>query len=245
MNTTNHLTVRRQALWAFSFFVLPCIIGIITNFVGMITGVTSGSFNIPLRIIENLLTAISWVVSCTILSKIATNRTTGVFIKNAGWILGCLSLTSIGWLFINSNVEGALTLITLLGIVVYIKWFVTFYLYGVIERNNPNCTQTIKSLLFLFWIGYVFPLFTSYLVTSLHEYPIVTLTYDTILSLVTLGGYYMLMTSEAFAGRTDNSPAPEGAYKVWNRYFKYFLWSLLGMAAVSILYLIVTEVILK
>ena len=65
------------------------------------------------------------------------------------------------------------------------------------------------------------------------------------MEVIFLGGYYVLMTSEAFAGRTDNSPAPKGAYKVWNRYFKYFLWSLLGMAAVVILHLIVTEAILK
>lgn len=251
MNTPDNLTVRRQALWAFGIFAIPSVITFCIQILGIcgirLSDAMSSDAIQTFNTVRSLLNTLTLLIAFIILSRITTNRTTGVVICWTGIALAAIKLTSLTILFIRQSTDVSNIFAQLSeGILYLISILTIFYMFGALERNNPTCLRTKKAVLFLFWLGYILPMFTSQLAGLLLTKSMTLFcTYQIIMEVIFLGGYYTLMTSEAFAGRTDNSPAPKGAYKVWNRYFKYFLWAILGMAAVSILYLIVTEVILK
>lgn len=252
MTTTDQkLVVRKVQLIAFGFFAIPSVITILLEVLNMsghpLTEWVSGEDMTTFQLNRGLIGTIATCVAYYAISVIATNKATSLLMAVMSTAMMAIGITRFtvflfytgeGW----SNVAAQLLYTSFY----LVTMLLTFYMLGVLERNNPTALRTKRAALIIFWMGYIVPLFCANVIQILAVWlPIIMSIYTIVMDGVVLVGYYMLMTSEAFAGRTDNSPTPKGAYKVWNRYFKYFLWSLLGMAAVSILYLIVTEAILK
>ena len=252
MTTTDQkLVVRKIQLIAFGFFAIPSVITILLEVLNMsghpLTEWVSGEDMTTFQLNRGLIGTIATCVAYYAISVIATNKATSLLMAVMSTAMLAIGITRFtvflfytgeGW----SNVASQL----LYSAFYFVTMLLTFYMLGVLERNNPTALRTKRAALIIFWMGYIVPLFCVQAIKLLAAWsPIIMNIYFIVIEGVVLWGVYMLMTSEAFAGRTDNSPTPKGAYKVWNRYFKYFLWSLLGMAAVSILYLIVTEAILK
>lgn len=243
-------TVRKLQLWAFGIFAIPFLINCcfrLLAIAGFPTTEWLSDQAVPaFKFTTGMLGAGTTLTAYIILSSLATNRTTGMLMKYVGFALFTFGIISAIFYFTFTG-EGWST-IAAQGVRHALNWiptFTVFYMLGTLERNNPNCPRTQRSAFLLFWLGMMMPMIvTPTLLVTLVEYaevvyPLVLGIEDAILLL----GYYFLMTSEAFMGRKDNSLPTKGAYKIWNKYYKYFLWYLLIMIVATILLTITTEII--
>ena len=251
MNTLPEATVKKLQRMAVGIFAIPLVISICSNLLTMVGFAPSewvSNEDLPTyKYIMGIFSASTTLIAYVLLSIIATNRTTSTLMRNVGLSLAIIGVVRTLFYFFYTG-EGWTNIgVQLINMAFYwVPMLIVFYMLGTLERNNPNHLQTKKAALIIFWIGYIVPLFLVQAVTMLFiEYPSLYYLYHITVDGLLLFGYYLLMTSEAFSGRTDNSHAPKGAFKVWNRYFKYFLWSLLAMGIVGFMYLIVTETLLK
>ncbi len=251
MNTPSEATVKKLQLMAFGVFAVPFVFSICSYLLAMIEFAPSEWMSdmdaSVYKYIIGTLSAGTTLMAYTILSILATNRTTGVLMRNVGIALAAIGIVKTLFYFFYTG-EGWTNIgISLINTAFYlVPTLIIFYMLGTLERNNPNCLQTKKAALIIFWIGFIIPLFLTQAVMALCiEYPTIYYLYLIMMDCLVLYGYYLLCHSEAFSGRTDNSPAPKGAYKVWNKYYNYFLLSILIMVVVVIVHLIVTETLLK
>ena len=194
-----------------------------------------------------IFSASTTLIAYVLLSIIATNRTTSTLMRNVGLSLAIIGVVRTLFYFFYTG-EGWTNIgVQLINMAFYwVPTLIVFYMLGTLERNNPNHLQTKKAALIIFWIGFIIPLFLTQAVMALCiEYLTIYYLYLIMMDCLVLYGYYLLCHSEAFSGRTDNSPAPKGAYKVWNKYYNYFLLSILIMVVVVIVHFIITETLLK
>ena len=250
MNMYKESSIKKQQLWAFAIFAIPFIISFcyrITSLTGVVLpDWTNNDGQSAFGFVVGMLSATTTLTAYLILSKIATNRTTSILMRYVGFALFTLGIIKAIFYFTFTG-EGWST-IAAQGVRHTLNWiptFTVFYMLGTLERNNPNCPRTQRSVFLLFWLGMMMPMIVApTLLVALVEYaevvyPLVLGIEDAILLL----GYYFLMTSEAFMGRKDNSLPAKDAYKIWNRYYKYFLWYLLIMIVATILLTSLTEII--
>ena len=249
--TLEKSTTRKLQLWAFGIFAVPFLINCCFRLLAIVGIPTTEWLNyesIPVfKFTTGMLGAGTTLTAYIILSCIATNRTTGILMRYVGFALFAfgvisaifyLTFTGEGWSTIGAQaMKGALYWIPILTV---------FYMLGTLERNNPNSLSTKRAVSFLFWIGCILPMILVPIMLLLTAGHSVIYHSALILDASLLHfGYYLLMTSEAFSGRTDNSPAPKGAYRIWNKYFKYSLFAFLALVLITGIYTFVTGVILK
>lgn len=249
MNMMNNETIKRFQLSAFAFFAFTnvfAIVGFILRFwdIEIVPSEFFGGGEFG-AVLFNLILLITTLNAYIILCIIAANRATRNIVMITAFIMFVVGLLRNIVPLVFSEIPVSNIFATLTRSSLYLlSSLVVLYMFGGIERNNPNCKQAQKAMLTMFWICTILPMFMNHLMVYLitESYALYNL-YHIFLQLVSLGGFYFLATSSVFAGRTDNNPAPQGAYKIWNRYFKYYLLSYLLIIVVTILGIIVTEVL--
>ena len=250
MNTLPEATVKKLQRMAVGIFAIPSVISICSNLLTMVGFAPSewmSNEDLPTyKYIMGIFSASTTLIAYVLLSIIATNRTISTLMRNVGLSLAIIGVVKALFYFFYTGTWSNIGIQFTNVMFFLVPTFVIFYMLGTLERNNPICPQTKKAVLVVFWLGNIIPLFLTPAVMYLFvDYQTMYYLYFIIIDGVLLGGYYLLFTSEAFSGRTDNSPAPKGAYRIWNKYIKYSLFALLASVLTTGIYTFITEVLMK
>lgn len=235
------LSIKRIQWIAIGLMSLPEVYVIVYNVFKLLTGgssfIPSDETGLAYISIISLICPVLVSASYFVLSGISSNRATRQVTRFYAIMVLLLSLFGVAFSFVRNGVNLSNVLVAVVTSLIGIAKFICFlYWIGTIERNNPECRQTRTMLRVWLFTDILFAcvcqtipvLFASSLMQAMSVTNI-------------LGGilyifiYYRLFISEAFSGTISTEPAPQGAYRFWNPYFKYCLIAILVLLILAVI----------
>lgn len=231
------LSIKRIQWLAIGLMSLPEVYVIVYNVFKLLTGgssfIPSDETGLAYISIISLICPVLVSASYFVLSGISSNRATRQVTRFYAIAVLLLSLFGVAFSFVRNGVNLSNVLVAVVTSSLGVARFICFlYWIGTIERNNPECRQTRTMLRVWLFATILFGcICQSIPSSSMHAMSVTNI----------LGGilyifiYYRLFTSEAFSGTISTEPAPQGAYRFWNPYFKYCLIAILVLLILSVI----------
>lgn len=159
-----------------------------------------------------------------ILALIASNKPTRISVA-------LISFLSLICLFFYSNPPSSYGIFFIINLIISLcQLTIRLYMYGVVVRNNQLDNKSLISINVLFGIMlfqlildtiiYLILLFSDSIMPLIITYRNCILI---ICNLVSCIAFFFFVRSAAFSGIYDNTQLIKGAYRFWNKYFKYYL----------------------
>ena len=126
--------------------------------------------------------------------------------------------------------EKAVVITTIWGVIYIVRSVVSYYMYGVIIRNNANDNKLRITIDTIFYIG-IIKMFLSTLTinmffnTFIHTNAITIMHH--IMNVICAVAAIWFVRSSAFSGIKSEAPIEAGAYRFWNKYFKICIFAIL------------------
>jgi len=223
---------------AVMLLLFPLFVSLILN-VGFLFEVKFMDISAMVTNVYLFMVAVCSLVAYLLLGRIASSPVTGNVVRWVGIFLFLLELCDIGFhAYKEAYGMGTMAYSLSSGLFMLLEVFSTFYMFGVIVRNNPSCRRAVCAItvnvlgahiLFII-LSQTLPL----LVNQVHWAYIQFV--DVVKVLIVLGTYYALFTSEVFGGKKSAFQAPEGAYRFWNKYLTWFVITVIGMPVLLALF---------
>lgn len=230
-------SVKRIQWLAIGLMSLPEVYVIVYNVFKLLTGgssfIPSDETGLAYISIISLICPVLVSASYFVLSGISSNRATRQVTRFYAIAVLLLSLFGVAFSFVRNGVNLSNVLVAVVTSLIGIAKFICFlYWIGTIERNNPECRQTRTMLRVWLFATILFGCICQSIPPSSMQAMSVTNILGGILYIFI---YYRLFTSEAFSVPISTEPAPQGAYRFWNPYFKYCLIAILVLLILSVI----------
>ena len=231
------LSIKRIQWFAIGLMSLPEVYVIVYNVFKLLTGgssfIPSDETGLAYISIISLICPVLVSASYFVLSGISSNRATRQVTRFYAITVLLLSLFGVAFSFVRNGVNLSNVLVAVVTSLIGVARFICFlYWIGTIERNNPECRQTRTMLRVWLFTDILFACVCQSIPSSSMQAMSVTNILGGILYIFI---YYRLFTSEAFSGTISTEPAPQGAYRFWNPYFKYCLIAILVFLILSVI----------
>jgi len=231
------LSIKRIQWFAIGLMSLPEVYVIVYNVFKLLTGgssfIPSDETGLAYISIISLICPVLVSAAYFVLSGISSNRVTRQVTRFYAITVLLLSLFGVAFSFVRNGVNLSNVLVAVVTSLIGIAKFICFlYWIGTIERNNPECRQTRTMLRVWLFTDILFGCICQSIPSSSMQAMSVTNILGGILYIFI---YYRLFTSEAFSGTISTEPAPQGAYRFWNPYFKYCLIAILVLLILSVI----------
>ena len=235
--TFMNLTIRNTQLMAYALFNFSNIIGIVLTMFGLFKVLTPQDIPLWVSICNGVFWGVCNLLAYLLLSRISTNLPTRNVVKWIGVILFVVALLSIVFDVYRTSYElSSLELSSVNAIFFILKTVSLLYLFGAIVRNNSTCKRAKVAVNVLFVIAFVGVYFASQIIPLVISHEGLEIL-NIIQSLTYLVCTYFLFTSDVFDGQTNNEPIPVGAYRFWNRYFTWYIVTIMCSAFFLILFM--------
>lgn len=231
------LSIKRIQWFAIGLMSLPEVYVIVCHVFKLLTGgssfIPSDETGLAYISIISLICPVLVSASYFVLSGISSNRATRQVTRFYAITVLLLSLFGVAFSFVRNGVNLSNVLVAVVTSLIGVARFICFlYWIGTIERNNPECRQTRTMLRVWLFTDILFGCICQSIPSSSMQAMSVTNILGGILYIFI---YYRLFTSEAFSGTISTEPAPQGAYRFWNPYFKYCLIAILVLLILAVI----------
>lgn len=231
------LSIKRIQWFAIGLMSLPEVYVIVYHVFKLLTGgssfIPSDETGLAYISIISLICPVLVSASYFVLSGISSNRATRQVTRFYAITVLLLSLFGVTFSFVRNGVNLSNVLVAVVTSLLGVARFICFlYWIGTIERNNPECRQTCTMLRVWLFTDILFGCICQSIPSSSMQAMSVTNILGGILYIFI---YYRLFTSEAFSGTISTEPAPQGAYRFWNPYFKYCLIAILVLLILAVI----------
>lgn len=221
--SVNH-GVRKTQLTAYMLNNFSCLVLIVLVILGLL-GVMKAS-DIPqwVTLFNGIVFSFTGLVSYLLLSRISANVSTRNVVKYAGifWFVGNMLAVTFDYYRFNYEVS-TIAFSCCNAILFIVKTASMLYLFGCIVRNNPDCRSARTSINLLYIVTFLLMYVGSALAVPLLKTSVSLDVLELIKCVVWMAGTYILFTSSVFNGQSNVEPAPQGAYRFWNKYFTWFI----------------------
>lgn len=230
--------IRRKQLSAWAIIIPPLVISVCYNLAEML-GVKDFFFPtteslLAYSLVVRLITMLCTFSAFWLMSRLASNVATGKLMRFFAIAIPVLDVLRAvyDYCIVPIMREQAdanhvayslpLAMFFILGIAA------NMYFLGGMERNNPD-QPILKRALQMWLIVMVLEagLATLFVFLELQNAA------NIISSVLFMPIYYKLFTTPVFSGIMGTTPAPKGAYKFWNSYFKFFIIAYFGLLVIS------------
>lgn len=228
-NTPMNLSVRNTQLTGFTLFSLSTLAGIIFTLSGLMGILTVNDIPQWVGYFNETLFAVCSLVAYLMLSRIAANVATRNVMKHVGIFLFIVALFSVAFRYYRTHYElGSIEYSVFNALFFLLKAAPVLYLFGAIVRNNPDCRKAKLSIHAIYAVAFICQYLVASLVIPAFQCWAGLEVMDMVSEAAWIAGSYALFTSDVFGGQADNSPAPKGAYRFWNKYMTWYVVTMLG-----------------
>ena len=233
-----NLSVGNTQLVGYTLFNLSGLVGIILTLLGLMGVLTVDDIPQWIGVFNESFFAVCYLVSYLMLSKIAANLPTRNVMKYVGVFLFVVAIFSVVFRCYHNNHElSPMELSVFNALFFALKVSPLLYLFGVIVRNNSTCRKAILSINVIYAVSFVCVYLFSAIVLPIFQFKAGPALLDILQGLVWIVYSYVLFTSEVFGGQMNTEPAPKGAYRFWNKYFTWYIITMLGSAILMVAFI--------
>ena len=228
--------MRKTQLTAYMLNNFSCLVLIVLVILGLL-GVMKAS-DIPqwVTLFNGIVFSFTGLVSYLLLSRISANVSTRNVVKYAGIFFFVGNMLTVAFDYYKFNYEVSDFAFSCCNAFLFIvKLVPMLYLFGSIVRNNPNCQNARRAINLLYIVTYVFMFVGSNFAVPLLKTYVAFDVLELIKYVVWMAGTYILFTSSVFNGQSNVEPAPQGAYRFWNKYFTWFIVTMFATVIAMVL----------
>lgn len=181
-------------------------------------------FTTCINIIKGLLTPIALIL----LSAIASNKATRNITRATSVIYIVLLIIGEFGRLTTSHISAQL----ILSAVYFIRTIATLYAFGVITRNNQLNGKIQKAFNIYFVLNYLISFIIHY-VTWFFLNTAIYWSICAIIAICNVALIYQIINSNIFDGNMACDTSSKNPYKFWNKYFKWWLISIIVFVLLS------------